>query len=332
MLLVALAGAALLYPLWWNLRSAEVGHALVRRALAAASSTATDRPLRTLGRGRRAAPACRAEPRPGALEIPSISLVAPVLQGLDNATLAVAVGHDPATVWPGARGESVLLAHDVSYFSELDRLRPGATILWRMGCGHAVFRVIATLVSQPGAVLPVPAGGAGLALITCWPTNALFWTPARFVVEARLVRSGRGGLGIPVALPGQETLTVPAAASLAALGLMPGQPGVLVGRLTISGSPSPAFREGPRPLALADDALHVYAAADKAAAAASHGRWSALSLPGVPLPAPWSLAYDTNVTLIAKAAALEGAVLSSPAARVTLAVRGSELLVSGVHR
>jgi sortase (surface protein transpeptidase) len=48
------------------------------------------------------------------LTIPALTLAAPVEEGTDDAELDVAVGHDPQSVWPGANGASVLLAHDVS--------------------------------------------------------------------------------------------------------------------------------------------------------------------------------------------------------------------------
>ena len=52
----------------------------------------------------------------GILSIPAIHLQAPVEEGTDDQELNVAVGHAPASVWPGLAGTSVFLAHDVSYF------------------------------------------------------------------------------------------------------------------------------------------------------------------------------------------------------------------------
>lgn len=265
------------------------------------------------------------------LAIPAIGMTAPVLQGLSNAVLDVAVGHDPLTVWPGDRGESLLLAHDVSYFSGLDRVRPGQTVTWTEGCQRAVFRVLGSTITQPGAAIRAPTSGSGLALITCWPTNALFWTADRYVVETELI--ARQWLARPTSVGPSKIvrLGVPVPPALAAEGLSLAQSGVLVGHLAISGAPSPAFRAGPEPLAVADAALREYAAAARTAAAGNRSWWAALAISGVPLPVPWSLAYDTNVTLRVRASTVEGAVLSSPAATVTLIVRDGVLLVAGVR-
>src|SRR5579872_6517349 len=58
----------------------------------------------------------------GVISIPKLGVQAPVLQGTDDAELNVGVGHDPNAVWPGARGNSVLEAHDVSFFQNLPSL------------------------------------------------------------------------------------------------------------------------------------------------------------------------------------------------------------------
>ncbi len=176
--LLGLALAAVVYPLWWAHRSAVGRRALLQHG--ANTETTASR----LGSGQSRCPAGprdgppRVTPgRAGLLQIPAIGLRAPVLDGLSNAVLAVAVGHDPATVWPGAGGESILLAHDVSYFSALSQVHPGAPVIWTWGCERATFRVISAVVAEPEVRIAVPAAGSGLALVTCWPTNALFWTP-----------------------------------------------------------------------------------------------------------------------------------------------------------
>lgn len=331
-LLLGIAVGGIAYPLWWDHRSSTAGHTLLQRAINGSAVMPGRRDV---------AASCRSEPaggaavathqQPGVLTIPAIGLTAPVLEGLSNSVLDVAVGHDPATVWPGGKGESLLLAHDVSYFSILDHVRPGEIVTWRLGCERSVFRVIATIVTRPGAALPTPSSGSGLALITCWPTNALFWTPERYVVETELIAQQSLAHPVTTLPPSLVQLRVPAPPALAAEGLSLAQSGVLVGHLTISGSPSLSFREGAEPLAVAKAALREYAAAAKTAAAGRRSWWSALALPGVPLPAPWSLAYDTNVNLVVRASTLTGVVLSSPAVTVTLTVHDGVLFVASVR-
>ena len=316
LLLVALAG--IVYPLWWNHRSASTGHHLVATASCQAR----------LGKPGSAATV----QNPGVLTIPAIDLVAPVLPGLTNSVLDVAVGHDPLTVWPGQRGESLLLAHDVSYFSALDQLKPGDLVIWTLGCERSVFRVTGASVVLPGSGVEPPASGVGLALITCWPTDALFWTPERYMVRTALVSSQpllRPATATP---PPLVVLGLSAPPQLVAEGLSPASSGVRIGRLTVSGSPSPSFRQGPEPLVVANLALEEYAAAVKVARSGNRSWWAALALPGLPLPVPWSLAGRTDVRVIARNNTVEGVVLSSSSVTLTLQVHSGVLYVSGLTR
>ncbi len=318
-LLVVVAAFGVAYPLWWNQRAAIGGRTLMQRvhtpSLAACKTAATDSSTSS---------------GPGVLAIPAIGLDAPVLQGLTNAVLDVAVGHDPVTVWPGGPGESVLLAHDVSYFSALDQLRPGDLVTWTAGCNQAVFQVITTTVTQPGATIPLPASGFGLALVTCWPTNSLFWTSQRYMVETKLVSTKT--LAQPARVLAQPLLelTVPAPPALVKLGISPTGSGIGLGRLVISGTPTQAFAQSPQPLVAANAALEDYVAAEKTAAAGNANWWHALAVADLPLPAPWSLFDRTNVTLIVSGQTVQGVVLSSPAKTLTLTVRAGVLLVSQV--
>jgi hypothetical protein len=50
----------------------------------------------------------------GLLKFQELGVVAPVEQGSSDAVLAVAVGHDPSSVWPGTNGTTVFLSHDVT--------------------------------------------------------------------------------------------------------------------------------------------------------------------------------------------------------------------------
>lgn len=327
--LVALAGVAVVYPLWWDHRSSTNGHVLLQRGLEASRLRAS----RGTG-GRCGAPAgepTTATPEhPAVLEIPSIGLRAPVMGGMSTSVLAVAVGHDPSTVWPGATGESILVAHDVSYFSGLSRVRPGALVIWVLGCKELHFRVRTTAVTTPGARLEAPPSGSGIALVTCWPTNALFWTTQRFVVEATLETVRRLRAPAKEVAPPLVHLRVPAPPALAATGLALGKSGVVVGTLRITGAPSRTFVEGPQVLAVEGAALEDYAAAAKTAAAANPSWWSALAEAGVGLPAPWPIGYVTDVTLFVDGSKVQRVVLTSAAATVALAVRGGELLVAAV--
>ena len=232
---------------------------------------------------------------PAILAVPAIGLEAPVLQGLGDSVLNVAVGHDPASVWPGSNGISILLAHDASYFSGLGAVRAGDRVSWIDDCLNLVFKVDRVEVTQPGAPLPPPPNGIGVALITCWPTNALFWTPDRLVVLARFVSAQATQPRIlPEASPLDIALPVPA--TLAAQGLGLSQNGILVGHLRLTGAPKRSWAEGADPLSAARLAFDELAAAKLAVEAGNENWWSAIALPGVSMPASLSVAGDFDVT------------------------------------
>lgn len=341
--------AGIAYPMWWGHRSATVGHELLRRALQRSTGRAASRSTAascsgTRGYGAGPATASRGGTsagslsagtattrHPAVLEIPAIGLEAPVLQGVTDAVFAVAVGHDPASSWPGTHGESLLLAHDVSYFSHIDQARTGDTVIWIDGCHEDIFRVVRHEVTQPGAPISLPSSGNGLALITCFPTDALFWTSQRYVVETALVGQRRIPSG-SASVRGTPTLRlgIPAAPALRAEAESLAHSSVLEGHLSVSGSPTRSFRQGPEPLAAANLALVDYAAAEEAALASDGASWARLALRGVPLPLAWSLRYATDITLTVENGHVVRAVLSSPAATVILVVRHATLYVASV--
>ncbi|HVT68947.1 MAG TPA: class D sortase [Trebonia sp.] len=121
----------------------------------------------------------------GLLEAPALSMVAPVLQGTGDAVLNDAVGHDPASVWPGQPGTSVLSAHDVTWFSRIGRLRPGDTVRYVTPCWTYTYTVTSHAVVKAGS--PVySTGAARLVLDTCYPLDALYLTSTRYLVYASL--------------------------------------------------------------------------------------------------------------------------------------------------
>jgi LPXTG-site transpeptidase (sortase) family protein len=266
---------------------------------------------------------------PAILEVPAIGLEAPVLQGLGDSVLNEAVGHDPASVWPGSNGISILLAHDASYFSGLGDVHAGDRVSWIDGCRRLVFTVNRIEVTQPGASLPSPPNGIGVALITCWPTNALFWTPDRLVVLARFVSAhATQPRIIPEAPPLNIALPVPAAVAAQGLGLS--QNGILVGHLRLTGTPDRSWAEGADPLSAARLAFDELAAAKLAVEAGNKSWWSAIALPGVSMPSLLSVAGDFDATLTVQGTRVSAVVLTSQTTTVALVVRSGKLYVSSV--
>ncbi len=248
----------------------------------------------------------------GILQIPAIGLTAPVEEGTGDAELAVAVGHAPASVLPGASGTAVLLAHDVSYFVHIDALRPGDLIRFVNRCSTVTFSVTGHQVVAAGSPVFNTPGPGSLVLDTCWPTNALFFTSHRLLVTAAEVSAptparsaSRSGHGVvlrsptssrapasPAVSPAPITPTVdqvsyqvPAPAALVAQGLTLTQNEAPMGTMTLTGDPSPAWVESPGPMAVTAAALEAYFGGVHAMAQDEQAWWSAIA-PGVPMAGP----------------------------------------------
>ena len=181
----------------------------------------------------------------------------------------------------------MLLAHDVSYFAHIDQLQPNDVIDYQIGCVTHVFHVVGHVVVTAGAPVPQLAGN-GLVLDTCWPTNALWFTPNRYLVEAQEVsvqtaKTAANGSG--QSWPTGYTTTAPPA--LVAQGLTLEGNEEPMGTLTLTGQPDSAWAQSPAPLAVEAAALQTYFGGIHSAAQKRADWWAALA-PGVTMPAPLS--------------------------------------------
>ncbi len=263
------------------------------------------------------------DPVHGLLAVPRLGLLAPVEEGVGNAQLAVAVGHIPASVWPGSAGTSILAAHDVSYFVHIDQLQPGNVVEYATPCTTYEFTVSGHQVVKQGS--PVyNSPGPTLMLETCWPTDALWYTPDRLLVTATLtgtvstatqawarsggVLAGGSAAGAPHgtsagAGPTLAAPTVPAPKALAAEGLTLATNSIPMGTLTIAGTPTTAWTQSPGPLGVESSALQAFIGGLKAAEQQVPSWWSAVA-PGVAMPAAlggarisdWHQGLDVAIT------------------------------------
>jgi LPXTG-site transpeptidase (sortase) family protein len=327
-MLFASAAVAIAYPLWWNHRSETTGNGLLREHLLVHHRT-SDTPRCTPSLPSRYSHSMHLA---GILEIPTLGVRAPILQGLSDPVFNVAAGHDPISPWPGALGESIIEAHDVSYFARISTLKRGDRVIWVDACTERTFRVITMKISAPGAEISPPPDGQGLALITCYPTNALFWTPRRFVVETEMVSSRR--LTRPQPRPAVliPHLRVPAPPALVAEGLSLQTNSILLGHLSTTGHPSAAFLEGPAGLDAQRAALESYFGAEKAIAAGNSAWWHDLAVAKLPMPPAWSTSDPVNVTLDVAGNSVRSVSLWSAAFMMRLVVRHGALLIASVSR
>ncbi len=216
------------------------------------------------------------------LEAPSIGLLAPVVDGVGESQLSVAVGHVPASSWPGSPGTSVLAAHDVTWFSRIEQLEPGDTVSVVTPCRTFDYTVADHRVVQAGSPI-VQTAAEQLVLITCYPLDALFLTSQRYVLDATLARVVDAGSPTRTVAPGAAPV-VPAPPPLAAEGLDLDHNPAPLGTLAVTGSPAVGWQESAAPLDDEAAVLSLYFAAVRAAEQDQPSWWAAIA-PSVPFSA-----------------------------------------------
>lgn len=302
---------------WFYLHSHTGGSALIHRQRAF-DNKARGTSLTPKGSTSSAA-ACTAPPSSssgpeGLLQAPTIGMQAPVVEGVGNAQLADAVGHVPASAWPGPTGTTVLSAHDVSWFSQIDHLSPGAQVRYVTPCHTYLYTVTGHQVVAAGS--PVYNTSAPrLVMVTCYPLNALFLTPKRYVVDATLTRVVSGGrtATVPSATTGDLATSVPAAvAASVAPRVTTTAP---LGTLTATGTPAAAWRQSVALINGGGSVLTEFFGALDIAGSANQSEWGQLA-PSVPL---------------ADAAPLEGATITGYPGSVTPTLSVSGTTVTGAQ-
>jgi sortase A len=257
---IACIGAGVLaagHIVWFIRNSAVHGAALIqreRRAIRASGRTAGA--CQGLGYP---SPASAASGAPqGLLEIPALGLVAPVLQGTSDAVLDEAVGHVPASAWPGQPGTSVLAAHDVTWFSRIGQVRPGDEIRYIMPCRTFTYRVTSHRLADAG--YPVyNTATARMVLDTCYPLDALYLTGSRYLVYADLIEtSSASASAMPTPPASPPSLIVPVPKALAAEGHSLEENETPLGVLSFAGSPSSRWRQTSAPLQAEASVLAAY--------------------------------------------------------------------------
>lgn len=168
------------YPLWWNHRSSSGASALLKTFHHQQTSKGV--PI-----ANSSAASCVGNSVSGILSIPALALVAPVEQGLSDAVLNVAVGHDPSTSWPNKSSAALFAAHDVSFFSQLGSIQEGNLVTYTSNCDTSEYRVSAISVLTTGSTVALPKNGS-VILDTCYPSNALWYTSQRLVVTATFIK------------------------------------------------------------------------------------------------------------------------------------------------
>jgi sortase A len=126
----------------------------------------------------------------GTIQIPKINLAMTVVEGTDEARLAMGPGHYPTTPLPGEAGNAAIAGHRTTYlhpFYSLDALVPGDLIFITTLQGTFLYKVLGSQVVLPTDVAVVdPTPTPQLTLTTC---NPRYSASQRLVVHALLVAS-----------------------------------------------------------------------------------------------------------------------------------------------
>ncbi len=121
------------------------------------------------------------------IEIPSIKIDAPVVQGDGWEQLKKGVAQHIGSADPGESGNVVLSAHDDVYgelFRDLDKLRPGDQVMLYTQQRQYTYVIDRTEIVEPTAVeVMASAGAPTVTLISCYPYLV---DKQRIVVFARL--------------------------------------------------------------------------------------------------------------------------------------------------
>jgi sortase A len=213
----------------------------------------------------------------GLLDAPSIGMEAPVLSGTGDAQLDVAVGHLSSSVWPGQPGASLMAAHDVSYFSRINDLARGSTVLFSTPCRTYVYKVFGSQVVHTGSPVYSDPSKSQIVLETCYPLNALFIAPQRYLVWADLSAVVSSGRPLAPPTPPPPPPQVPAPAELAQQGLGLSNNDVQLGGLELQGQPDPLWQQSPAPIADERAVIESYDAAVRSAEQQQPDWWQALA-------------------------------------------------------
>jgi sortase A len=180
LLVVALAGAALLAAGFWMPAKAELAQALLNRAWTATLAS---------GGASHVRPWPWADTWPVArLHFPERAEPLTVLAGASGRNLAFAPALMDGSARPGEPGVSVIAGHRDTHFRALADLKLGERFELELpdGSWHVYEVAAIDVVDSTSAALRLDAAESTIALVTCWPFDAVAPGGAlRFVVTGR---------------------------------------------------------------------------------------------------------------------------------------------------
>jgi sortase A len=124
------------------------------------------------------------------IEIPSLRLQVPILEGTDDLTLDRGVGHIAGTALPGESGNIGIAGHRDGFFRGLKDIHVGDTIDLQSQQGTSHYRVDEIKIVSPKDVSVLePRTRPSLTLVTCYPFYFVGSAPSRYIVHATLANA-----------------------------------------------------------------------------------------------------------------------------------------------
>ena len=121
----------------------------------------------------------------GVLDIPSLRLQVPVLEGTDDLTLDRGVGHITGTAWLSDGGNIGIAGHRDGFFRALKDIHVGDTIDLHSQQGSTHYLVDELQIVSPDDVSVLePRARSSLTLVTCYPFYFVGSAPLRYIVHA----------------------------------------------------------------------------------------------------------------------------------------------------
>ena len=121
------------------------------------------------------------------LDAPTVHLAATILEGSDEATLALGAGHIEGTALPGEIGNIGIAGHRDTTFRAVRNLALGDPLIVTAQDRVLEFQITSTTIVDPEDVYVLDAtSSTTLTLVTCYPFSFIGHAPKRFIVKARL--------------------------------------------------------------------------------------------------------------------------------------------------
>lgn len=126
----------------------------------------------------------------GQLSIPRLGTSTAMVEGDDENSLSVAVGHMKGTALIGNRGNAVVAGHRDTVFWPLRNIKKGDHILVSTDKKYIYSVEQTQIVDSNDTSALRDTDSAVLTLVTCYPFRHVGPSPKRFVVIAKLLHAG----------------------------------------------------------------------------------------------------------------------------------------------